>query len=79
MMNGISQSEPLLLTAVQLAKLLGISRRTVFRLTSSAKLPRPIYISRLCRWSHAEIQDWIKADCPTLSEWELMRGREVRS
>ena len=52
-------TEALLLTVQQVAAMLGLSRRTVFALTSSGKLPAPIRIGqRLTRWRRRDIETW---------------------
>src|SRR5436190_21304292 len=43
----------LLLTSDGLARLLNISKRTLMRLRSVGKLPRPVQLGRLVRWRTA--------------------------
>lgn len=59
-----------LLSAEQLAGLLQVSKRTVWRLRSAGKLPRPVQLGGSLRWRSAEIHRWIDAGCPPLKEWE---------
>lgn len=67
-------SEPLLLSAACMARLLGISERTLWRLRSAGKLPRPVQLGGSIRWRAEEIRQWIDAGCPPLDEWEARRG-----
>ena len=58
---------PSLLTAPQIAELLQLSTRTVWRLRSAGKLPNPVEIGGSVRWNRDEIQRWITAGCPDQS------------
>ena len=51
-------SELLLLTTTQAAKVLSISRTTVYALIKQGEL-RPVHISRACRISRAEIERYV--------------------
>jgi excisionase family DNA binding protein len=54
----------LLLTASDVAVLLGISKRQVFRLSSAGQLPGRVKVGRLTRWRREDVQRWIEAGCP---------------
>jgi excisionase family DNA binding protein len=56
------QSE--LITAIQFAQLLNVSERTLYRLKSSGRLPKPIELGGLVRWRLTEIHRWIDQGCP---------------
>lgn len=68
-------AEPMLLTALQVAGLLGISRTTFFGLLSAGCIgPRAVRFGRrLVRWRRAEIEKWVLAGCPPAARW---RGEE---
>lgn len=53
-----------LLTAVQLAELLNISERTLYRLKSRGSLPAPIQLGGSVRWRRTEILEWVVDGCP---------------
>lgn len=53
-----------LLTAVQLAELLNISERTLYRLKSRGSLPAPIQLGGSIRWRRTEILQWVADGCP---------------
>ena len=55
---------PMLLTADAVAKLLCVSRLTVFRWRSAGRLPLPVKIGRVVRWRRSEIETWIAQGCP---------------
>lgn len=54
-----------LLDVRAVAELLGCSPRTVYRLSDSQRMPAPIRIASLVRWSRDAIDDWIRAGCPS--------------
>jgi predicted DNA-binding transcriptional regulator AlpA len=64
--------EPLLVTAKQVARLLGISRATVFRRDSMGGLPRSIHLGKAVRWDLAVLKAWIAAGAPPRERWEAM-------
>lgn len=64
--NG--RDEPLLLRAQELARLLSISLRTLWRLHSSGSLPRPMRLGAAVRWRADEIKQWIAAGCPAITK-----------
>jgi excisionase family DNA binding protein len=53
-----------LLDVRRVAGLLGCSPRHVFRLTDSGKIPAPVRLGNLVRWSAVEIEQWINDGCP---------------
>lgn len=63
---------PSLLTAQQLAKLLQVSTRTIWRLRSAGQLPQPIELGGSIRWNRDAVHRWINAGCPPQ---ESGRGR----
>jgi len=58
-------SEPVLLTVKEVAEMLGLSERTVYRLTDMGKMPRPVKIGAAVRWRRSELDTWIEDGCPT--------------
>ncbi len=58
--------------AKRLAELLAVSLRTVRRLDSAGKLPRPVRIGGAVRWRLDEIAAWLASDCPDRNRWEAM-------
>lgn len=67
-----------LLNAEVVGKMLSLSRRQIFRLNSSGKIPMPIRIGGAVRWSAQEISAWLAAGAPDRRTWEDMKsaGRE---
>ena len=56
-------STELLISAERVAVLLGISKRTLWRLLSSGKLPEPIRLGGIIRWNAGDIEEWVKDGC----------------
>jgi excisionase family DNA binding protein len=55
---------PGLLTVNQVAEVLAVSIRQVWRLNATGRLPAPVRLGRSVRWRSAELEDWISAGCP---------------
>lgn len=53
-----------LLDIRQTARLCGFSEKHVRRLSSSGRMPPPIRLGRVVRWSRNELLDWIAEGCP---------------
>jgi excisionase family DNA binding protein len=53
-----------LLNADEVAAMLGISERTLWRLLSAGKVPEPVRFGRSTRWRLADVKDWIEEGCP---------------
>jgi prophage regulatory protein len=53
-----------LVSAEELATMLRVSERTVWRLLSAHKIPRPLHIGGSVRWRLAEVSKWIESGCP---------------
>lgn len=66
---------PSLLPAAEVAKLLSLSIRTLWRLDSAGKLPAAIQVGHSKRWRRKELDDWMNSGCPPRNQW---RWEEVR-
>lgn len=68
-----SESRAKLADVREIASRCGCSQRTVARLSKNGAMPRPIRLGRLVRWRlrtgdpATGVEDWIDAECPTLS------------
>lgn len=62
--------EPLLLTAAQVARLLQISLRTLWRLRSGRKLPLPVNLGSAVRWRREEVLEWVANGCQGMNDSE---------
>jgi excisionase family DNA binding protein len=55
---------PLLVTSEEVARLMQISERTLWRLLSAGKVPEPVRIGRSTRWRLNDVRRWIEEGCP---------------
>jgi predicted DNA-binding transcriptional regulator AlpA len=55
----------MLISAAELAGLMNVSERTLWRLLSADKVPKPVRFGRNTRWRLAEVRDWIDRGCPS--------------
>lgn len=56
--------KPTLLSANQVATMMQISVRTVWRLLSAGELIEPVRMRGNTRWRRRELEEWIEAGCP---------------
>jgi len=71
--NVNQTQQPLAIRAKELAALLGVSLRQVWRLSSSGKLPKPLRLGGSVRWSLKEIEAFVEAGCPDRQTWEEVK------
>lgn len=74
-MNSSLPTFPRLLRATDLARLMQVSVRTVWRLRSSSSLPAPIRVGRSVRWNRDEIEQWMANGCPEQGQTSNGRSR----
>jgi predicted DNA-binding transcriptional regulator AlpA len=68
------ESERLALSAIDAARLLGISRAQFWKLNACGKIPQPIYLgTKAPRWRVDELREWLAAGCPDRLSWQKMR------
>lgn len=70
-----ADGEPLLVTASQIAKLMQISTRTLWRLLSGGKIPEPLRIGGAVRWRLDDVKNWIATGCPVPQANSSRKGR----
>ncbi len=51
--------EPLLVSAIRLARMLSCSVRTIWRLKASGALPTPVKLGASVRWDRRDIERWL--------------------
>jgi len=67
-----------LLRAVDVGRILNLSKRQIFRLNSSGKIPAPIRIGGAVRWAESTIAEWLAAGAPDRRTWEAMKQERDR-
>ena len=67
-----SQSEAALIDAAEFARLLSVSKPTVWRLLAAHRIPEPIRLTSQClRWKRNAVLAWIDSGCSDLDEQRL--------
>ena len=52
-----------LMTVNQLAELLQVSTRTIWRMRSSGQLPSPVHVGGNVRWRSVDLENWLASGC----------------
>ena len=65
--------QPLVISAKELAAMLGVSIRQVWRLNETGRLPKPIRLGGSVKWLRKEIEAFIEAGAPEREVWEAMK------
>lgn len=73
MSGNANEVTPVAVSAQDLAKMLRVSIRQVWRLSATGNLPRPIRLGGSVRWNRAEIQRWFEAGCPDRRTWNTTK------
>lgn len=63
----------------ELARLLGISVRTLIRWRQQGRLPRSLPAYGQVHWRRSEITRWIACGMPRLENWEAMNATNRRA
>jgi len=61
-----TEAESDLINVKQVAKMLSMSVRSVWRKVSQEEFFKPLRMNRIVRWSRRQVQDWLDAGCPTI-------------
>ncbi len=69
-LNVQSSAESLLVTAAELAGMMQISTRTLWRLRSAGSIPQPVRLGGAVRWRRDELLDWMARGCPSVTSRE---------
>ncbi|MBX7074065.1 MAG: helix-turn-helix domain-containing protein [Pirellulales bacterium] len=69
-------SEPLLVTSAEVAHLLNVSTRTLWRQLSAGQVPQPVRFGGTVRWRIDELRKWIAEGCPPPRARENERRRK---
>ncbi|HEY4311889.1 MAG TPA: helix-turn-helix domain-containing protein [Pirellulales bacterium] len=64
--NGVPNPKMVLIKANEVADLLGVSTRTLWRLLSEGRLPQPVRLGGNTRWRLPDIETWIANGCQAL-------------
>jgi excisionase family DNA binding protein len=56
-------ASPAMLDVQAVAEMLGCSQRHVYRLSDAGRMPSPVKLGSLSRWSAVAIREWIEGGC----------------
>jgi prophage regulatory protein len=62
------------MSAKTLGQVAVLSTRTIWRLRSAGKLPKPIRIGGAIRWRASDIELWLENGCPDQKTFEQIKG-----
>ena len=75
-----TKRERILLSAAEVAGLLGVSLRHFYGLLSSGRVgPLPVRLGRCIRWRRGEIEQWVQAGCPGRETWVKNSEKSLQS
>ena len=60
-----TESSAKLLDVQAVSRMLGCSTRHVYRLSDAGRMPAPLKLGALVRWSRESVEEWIRAGCPS--------------
>src|SRR2546423_206788 len=66
--------EPLLVDADGTGRLVGLSGRSIRRMSAAGLMPGPVRCGGAVRWRVAEIRAWVEAGCPDRDRWESLKA-----
>ena len=75
----IATADKELLTVKDVASMLSVSQRQVWKLHASGKIPAPVRLGRSVRWrAKDDIARWVQLGCPSRErfEAEALRGAD---
>jgi predicted DNA-binding transcriptional regulator AlpA len=72
--RDVKMQEVLAVPPIVAARMVGLTATQLWRLYHCGKTPSPIYLGRKNpRWRVEELQAWVKAGCPSRSDWQRMK------
>ena len=72
-MNDRTPETPTLLDVRAVAVMLGCSPRHIYRMSDAGKMPAPVHIGTLVRWSKKSILEWCDSGCPAVRSAKAAR------
>ena len=62
-----------LLDVGQVAVLLRCSQRHIYRLSDAGRMPAPVRLGALVRWSRSAVENWIAGGCKSVRQPKAVR------
>lgn len=69
MKSAVTKQSAMLINAKELAEMLSVSARHIWRMKATGKLPKAVEIGNCIRWKLVEISDWLTMGCPDAKEF----------
>jgi predicted DNA-binding transcriptional regulator AlpA len=71
--SHVNERQPaLLVKAAEVARLMGISTRSLWRLVRAQQFPRPVRVGHCSRWRLADVEAWVnRCDTPHSNPMEM--------
>ncbi|AQT68312.1 putative transcriptional regulator [Anaerohalosphaera lusitana] len=73
--EGEAEPQIRLITAEQFGHILGLSKRQIFRLNATGRVPKPLKIGGAVRWNKGEIHAWLQKGAPDRLTWEAIQSK----
>ena len=78
-MRDVSLVASALIDAAELARMLSVSKPSIWRWKEAGKLPPAVTLTAQCvRWRRDAVLDWIEAGCPAAMSSESQKGTEPK-
>jgi len=72
----ITTKKPQLLRAREMAAILHVSQRHVWRMKAAAKLPKAVEIGECVRWIQSDVEAWLELECPSEKRFEAHKAAQ---
>jgi len=67
-------TKPQLMNVKEVAAMLHVSQRHLWRLKAAGKLPKPVRVGECVRWLLNDIETWLELGCPSQRKFENQRA-----
>jgi predicted DNA-binding transcriptional regulator AlpA len=71
-------TKPQLLNAKEIAAMLHVSERHLWRLKAAGKVPKPVKVGECVRWLLRDIEAWLEMGCPSQKEFDHRKNASRR-
>jgi excisionase family DNA binding protein len=75
---GFQSVDSLLISVEEVASMLGISVRSVWRLLSTNAIPTPVKLRASVRWNRVQLEKWVDQGCPAPNNECHQRSRKTQ-
>lgn len=75
MKKSETKPQAVMLDVPAVAEMLDVSQRSIWQWLDSGRLPAPVRLGRLVKFSRATIEKWIADGCPDCARGRRARGR----